>query len=168
MGGGGARRSVSPTRRQPGAPGSLRLLLARRLWAGRVRGWFLRKAQAGGTPTTTGSSSGGNSGVTLTCDGIGTTKFTGRGGCKRDERLAWRILSREKAACAWCRPGGAFCTMASDGDWLSLNDQDVRGIGADGDGEFARVRLAFADAHFKCISVQVSTAGGIALNAPWH
>lgn len=30
------------------------------------------------------------------------------------------------------------------------------------------MRLAFADAHFKCISVQVSTAGGIALNAPRH
>lgn len=30
------------------------------------------------------------------------------------------------------------------------------------------MRLAFADAHLKCIFVQVSTAGGIALNAPRH
>lgn len=30
------------------------------------------------------------------------------------------------------------------------------------------MRLAFADAHFKCISVPISTAGGIALNAPRH
>lgn len=35
----------------------------------------------------------------------------------------------------------------------------------DGGGEFARVRLTFADAHLECIYVQVSTAGGIALNA---
>lgn len=42
------------------------------------------------------------------------------------------------------------------------------GNGMGGDGVFTRVRLAFADAHFKCISVQVSTAGGIALNAPQH
>lgn len=77
----------------------------------------------------------------------------------------WRIGSCTKSG--MCLPGWAICTIGLGRDWLSLKDQDVRGIGRRV-GEFARVRLAFADAHFKCISVQVSTAGGIALNAPRH
>lgn len=46
--------------------------------------------------------------------------------------------------------------------FFSKRSKTLRGIGAEnGDGEFARVRLAFADAHFKCISVRVSTGRAV-------
>lgn len=91
----------------------------------------------------------------------------GGGGQSGRTGLAWRILSCEKTRHVWgvvgCLPGGAFCMMTWDGTgFFSKRSKTLRGIGAEnGDGEFARVRLAFADAHFKCISVRISTGRAV-------
>lgn len=87
----------------------------------------MRRAEVWGRTDYLGCHSGGNSGVKLTCDGIGTTKsYRARRVEAEGGAGVAHLVAQERHTCRL--PGGALCTMAWDGDWLSLNDQDVRGI----------------------------------------
>lgn len=146
---------------QPGIPGLSRPIHNSTAMAG-VR-WWLGSADGGGLGTFRLSRGlpSERIRVRLTGDAIEATNIAGRRWLNRKPGLCGASGCAKRAARV-CLPVGAFCTMDGLGKGLAFS-QNFRtcaalGNGMGGDGVFTRVRLAFADAHFKCISVQVSTA----------